>query len=74
MRKNKGSIQVLKCSFDKINMLPPFIDYAIISTVNPDLSLQVSSFTEGIIKQAGLRQTFLNTGIGPALPNLPLKY
>lgn len=67
--------KTLICLSDKINILSPFTDYAIISTVSSDLSLQANRLQKELLsRQASVKQSFFNTGIGSALQNLPLKY
>ena len=59
---------------DKINILSPFTDYVIISTVSSDLSLQQANRLqkELLSRQASVKQSFFNMGIDSALQNLPL--
>lgn len=61
---------------DRINIFSPFINYAIISTVNLDLFLQqVKSLRKELLSsQALVTRSFFNMGIGPALQTLPLEY
>lgn len=68
--------KTLICLNDKINILSPFTDYAIISTVSSDLSLQQANRLqeELLSRQASVKQSFFNMGIGSALQNPPLKH